>query len=170
MRKQLFFIYDDNCKSDNKIILRDDYKLEVFKPSIFRLNNHYQNHLIYIFWYIFTIGKYRIVYVKNSKGDIIHYSHLLPKIIKFPFMNKNDLEIGPCWTKEEYRGQGIYPYVLSYIIREYRQRNKRVFMMTDESNIASQSGILKAGFRFYGSGYRSKILGIYKIENFADSH
>lgn len=139
------------------------YELVYFKPSLSRLKLHTPaNSLVFLFWYFMTFGKYRIVYVKD--GDvIIHFSIILPKYFKFPFIGPNDLEIGPCWTKEEYRGQGLYPAALSYIIRKYQHtRVQRLFMFTRKPNVASQKGILKVGFRPFGIGFKSR-LGIYQL-------
>lgn len=67
-----------------------------------------------IYWWFVTGGRYRIWCVYDGK-EIIHTSYVVPSCFKFPFLKKGEFEIGPCYTKSEYRGQGIYPSVLQRI-------------------------------------------------------
>lgn len=134
-----------------------------FKPSPFRLKRHPGSALVFAFWYIATVGRYRIFYALHE-GKIVHYSVVLPKFFKFPFMNPGDLEIGPCWTHGEYRGKGIYPFVLASILRTLRKQGRSFFIFSDENNTASQKGILKAGFTRCGTGAKKGKLGIYTME------
>jgi len=84
-------------------------------------------------------------------------------------MKKNDLEIGPCWTDADYRGQGIYPTVLRYILSTFKGQFRKFFIFTDEDNIASQKGIIKAGFKLVGKGTKNSF-GRYIINNFMDTN
>jgi len=51
-----------------------------------------------------------------------------------------------CRTNENYRGMGIYPWLLSRILRFYSSTYKYAYMDTVKSNKASIKGILKSGF------------------------
>lgn len=148
----------------NKIFtISNKYKLITFKPKFFNLNLHLKKiSLINIIWYLFTLGKYRIIYVYDDK-KIIHYSYVIPKFWKFSFLSKNDLEIGPCWTDLEYRGHGIYPFVLKEVVEKFEQFNS-FYMIVEENNISSIKGIEKAGFKIVGKIIKSKIMGIYNNE------
>ncbi len=141
-------------------------KIEKFKPSIFRLKLHSDRLLIYLFWFIITMGKYQIYYIKDNNGTIIHYSHILPKFFKFPFMRKEDIEIGPCWTHQNFRGKNIYPFILTLILKNLSFLDRTFYIMTDENNIPSQKGILKAGFKLFAEGSKKGILGIYYATKF----
>jgi hypothetical protein len=77
-------------------------------------------------------------------------------------MKKGDLEIGPCWTHENFRGREIYPNVLKYIINSNFRMNRSFYMMIDHKNIASQKGTEKVGFTLFAKGYKTKWLGIYR--------
>ena len=159
-----FLFYRQEENSSIKIKLDKQYKISQFKPSLLSLNKHKSRSLIYMIWFIFTLGKYKIYYVNNTKGHIIHIAHVIPKFFKFPFMQEDDLEIGPCWTSESNRGRGIYPAVLQYIFLEESQENRKFFMMISPDNIASIRGVLRAGFKEYGRGFKSQWLGIYNLE------
>jgi RimJ/RimL family protein N-acetyltransferase len=59
--------------------------------------------------------------------------------------------IGDCETVPEYQGQGIYPAMLSRIIRDVKQgvkANSPLFIMVVPENIPSIKGIERAGFQF----------------------
>ncbi len=143
--------------------LLPDYHVIIHSPNLFSLNLHTRFKFINLFWYVFTLGRYKIYYIYD-KNKIVHFSYVMPKIFKFGFMkHKNSVHIGPCWTHEEYRGKGIYPAVLSKICADYF--GKDIYIFTDIGNIPSQKGIKKVGFKQIGQGYKSKFLGIYKINN-----
>lgn len=164
MQKVLCYYIDNKIKntSINKTqSLKSNLHLEVFKPSFLNLKEHKGDFIIQLLWYVLSLSKNVIIYIKDKKGNIIHMSQLTPKIFKFPFMQNNDLQVGTCWTIEEYRGQGIYPFVINYIVDNYLKSNK-IFMITRKDNYSSQKGIEKAGFKLYGEGLK-KMFGIYKI-------
>jgi GNAT superfamily N-acetyltransferase len=162
----LLYVFDKNCKANNDIkLINFPYKIEEFKPSLFKLKltkyNNLKDILVHIIFFIVTSGKYRIIYVKDN-DKIIHYSYIIPKNFRFQFMtSENDLHIGPSFTDESYRGQGIYTYILTYIIERFSYNGRRFYMIAHENNFSSQRGIIKAGFREVGKVYKN-ILRIYK--------
>ncbi len=113
-----------------------------------------------IFWAM-TNGRAEIVYVVSDDGDIMHTSYLIPKCYKFDFMGKYDFEIGPCVTKEKYRGNGIYPYVLKAITESYGNGTTEFYMIVSDDNISSIKGIEKAGFERCGMVKKTKIFKRY---------
>lgn len=159
MNRELFY-YDSS--GINSIENDFEYDIEVFQPTLFNLKCHKSSSVLFLFWYLFSRNKYFIVYVKNQ-NKIIHHSVCITKFYRFPFMDSNDLEIGPCWTDENYRGKGIYPYVLKYVLSNFKDKYDKFFIMTDSDNIASQKGILKAGFEFIGKGTKN-VFGRYIIK------
>lgn len=144
-------------------LLLKEYQIEHFSPTFFNLKKHTANILIYIFWFIITFGGYKIIYLKNG-GDIIHYTHILPKFFKLSFLSSNDLEIGPSWTKESYRGKGIFPAVICHTVQYFKKKGRSFHCFVHIDNIASQKAIKKSGFRMWAKGYKTDFLGIYKLE------
>jgi hypothetical protein len=53
-------------------------------------------------------------------------------------------------TMEQYRGLGIYPALLQYIIKSERETAKRFWIIHAPENHSSRSGIMKAGFKYVG--------------------
>ena len=111
-----------------------------------------------------TRGKYQICYVHNTKGELIHYSFVIPYCVKFSFMQKRDLQIGPCWTNKEYRGQGIYGRVLDYIAQRAISSNPDInlYVLIREANIESTKGIHKTNYIPVGECIKTKYLKYYK--------
>jgi len=140
------------------------YQVELFSPTLGHLKEHMGDNKIYIFWFFVTRGRYKIVYIKH-KNEIIHYTHILPQFFKFPFMHVSDLEIGPAWTDEQYRGEGIFTMVMKYILYHFKQDGRTFYAFTTTENISSQKAMLKAGLDQYASGYRTNFLGIYKMDS-----
>jgi len=165
--KYLFFRFDDqNYELHNDLnysMILQEYQVEQFSPTILSFKQHDANILLYIFWFIVTMGKYKIIYLKKD-DNIIHYTHILPKFFKLPFLGKNDLEIGPSWTKESYRGKGIFPGVINYVIQSFKEKGRKFYIFADIDNISSQKAIEKARFYMCGNGYKTDFLGIYKVE------
>lgn len=146
--------------------LNEKYRIEIFEPSFLKLQQHKRFSLMHWTWYIFTRGTYKIIYIFDD-NKIIHYTHAIPKFWKFRFMEHNDIEIGPCWTDESYRGEGIYPFVIEFVVNFLKNSYDSFFMMVSENNTASIQGIEKAGFHRIGEIHKSRFLGIYeKVEEY----
>lgn len=66
-------------------------------------------------------------------------------------------------TLEPFRGLGIYPALLQYIIQFEREKANRFWIIHAPENRASLKGIKKAGFHYVGRLYSNK--GMSFIEN-----
>lgn len=63
-----------------------------------------------------------------------------------PIPNLNNLKvIVDCFTAKEARGKGYYPVLINHLAKQ--QNDDTVMIYTNDWNIASQKGILKAGFK-----------------------
>ena len=87
----IIYIAENQCDLV-ELRLDNDYSISVFYPKFIKLNDHNSHNLIYIFWYIFSLFSYKIFYVKDKTGAIVHYSHVIPYIFKYRFMNKKRRE------------------------------------------------------------------------------
>lgn len=143
----------------------DQYTYGVFKPSVFRLHINslnFKQWIMNLYWYILNNGKYSIYYI-CYRNEIIHTSYCMPKSYKFPFMSKNDIQIGPCNTSDQYRGKGLFPYALSMIIDDYYKNGTKLYMIINQENIPSQKGASKIGFKKVNLLQKNNCLKIYKI-------
>ena len=161
----IFFGFDekDVCSPFGKDNVLAPYTLEIFSPSWGRLKEHQSHSIMYLFWFFITRGRYKIVYLYDEK-NMIHYSHILPRFFKLSFMNSVDLMIGPSWTREDYRGKGIFPAIILSIIKNFKKDGRSFHIFTHTDNFASQKAITKVCFHQWARGKKTKKFGIYKIE------
>lgn len=120
----------------------------------------FRTKMVRLMFWLLTGGKAKIVYLQ-SEGKPIHTSYVIPKCFKFGFMNRDDYEIGPCFTDPEHRGRGIYPNVLRSICKNTGNKDTVFYMIVDETNTASIRGIEKAGFVRCGSVKVNKLTKRY---------
>jgi predicted acetyltransferase len=90
-------------------------------------------------------------------GEIANISFLYRNILLARQIGyKKEHVIGNCETKVKYRGNSVYPHMLTKILeycREHKRENILIFVGPD--NRASIKGIERAGFKFQK---RAKIL------------
>ena len=161
-KQQVYWFYKRDKSNLVKIKIDNKFRYFFFKPTIFNLKLHKGSVLLYLFWYIFSFGKYHIFYIKDSETDTVaHFSNILPKIFKYSFMKKDDLFISNCYTSSSYRGCGLYPFALNFICKSFY--NSIVWGGVRENNIPSIKGLHRAGYKKVSNGYKTKFLGIYKL-------
>ena len=160
--KNRFHFYTNKEIHDITIDLGFDYFF--FTPSLFNRKLHKglykQSNLLYLFWFIFTLGKYKIFYIKDKEtNEIAHFSNILPSFFKFNFMKKGDIQILHCWTYDVYRGKKLYPFALLQIMKKYQGKN--IWIGSRSSNTSSINAIEKSGFKRVFDVEKRTIFGIY---------
>ncbi len=163
-----YFLYKRKHNSAISIRLDDEYEFGVFVPHIGELylpgerKSKKTTFARFLFW-LYSFGKAKIAYIKEAKsgGRVCHCSYIIPRIFKFPFMKKQDLEIGPCYTVAEFRGRGFYPQMLLHITSQEEYKNSDFWMIVEEKNEASIRGIEKAGFQKVGEVKKTKFFKRY---------
>jgi hypothetical protein len=88
-------------------------------------------------------------------GRLVHYawvqasgSHSILEAGRHVDIKPGEFWIYDCRTSTSVRGLGIYPYVLTFICHEHlRDRPGEGIIYTTQENVASQRGIVKAGFQ-----------------------
>ena len=100
-----YFFYKNIGLDERKLELSDEFCIVWFKPTFKKLMIHPASKSRYFFWYLITLGRFEIIYVKELKtNSICHYSHVFPKTLQFPFMSKDEKHIINFYTNE-YRGK-----------------------------------------------------------------
>lgn len=138
--KEQYTFYSARCKHT---------EIEVIRPSCQYSEKTLKKLVVNLYWNLITLGKAKIYLIRDDEGTLIHSSYVIPKCYKFPFLRGggyHDIEIGPCVTAAAYRGQGLYPYVLSRILEKELEANDKAYMIVDDKNIASKRGVQKVGF------------------------
>lgn len=85
-------------------------------------------------------------------NKIVSKAVLISKVPIYKFLPSNGVHLCYCETIPEARGKGYYPMLLSYIQNDFR--NKELYMIVDQDNVASIRGIEKAGFVKYANGIK----------------
>lgn len=118
---------------------------------------------------IFVNRDYGLLLVYCDK-DLVHRSCVFPGFFRFPFMKKQDLQIGDTWTAVEHRRRGIAAFAISKILEVCRQPGRQFWYVVDEENLPSIKAVEKAGFRLAGTGARVnrfglRLFGKYEIQS-----
>lgn len=108
---------------------------------------------------LFANRDYGILIVRCG-AEPVHRSCIFPGDLRFPFMAKEDLQIGDVWTHPDHRGRGIAKCVLSTIIGLPRFRGRRFWYVVEESNVPSIRAARDAGFSLLGRGVKHRRLGL----------
>lgn len=142
--------------------------VKVIKPNPFKYKLPCEGcniklYLSRLYFWIITGGKYKIYYLCNGI-DVAHYSYLIPKCSKFPFMRKEDYEIGPCVTATDYRRKGCYHFILNHITSQAEYQQSVFYMIVKKTNEPSIKGIEKSGFNRDGSVRKTRFLKRYVVE------
>ena len=135
------------------------FTYKVFSPKLLNTGLDKSERFKRLLWFIITRGKLRILYFFDGT-KIVHYSFVITKNLRFPFMAKSDLQIGPCFTNSNYRGKGLYTRALTLIPELFSHQTDTFWIYTTEKNIVSQHAIEKAGYVFQG---RYMHHGIFRI-------
>ncbi len=145
-----------------------DIEFEIWEPSIIDMKPRGVPLSLCTWWcYYFTKillhrPSYAIFFISMDKA-IIHYTLTSFKSFKFPFMNDDDVQIGPSWTTEEYRNGNIASRVILSIIEHHRSDTGNFYWIAREENIASRSLVEKLAFKDCGEIKRNMRLGILPI-------
>ena len=81
------------------------------------------------------------------------------------YIKENEAVIHYCNTVPHYRGNNIYPFLVSNLASTFFKANKNgvLYITTDVDNISSQNGLTKIGFRFFGKRILFKIAKFIKF-------
>ena len=175
MKKQKYIYYCGNYDGLRlkNLNLESDYHLEVWSPEIYRLmprNLFFKPIIIWWLFYYFKIFKNRdykifLIYFRNK--EVAHYSVVLPKHFKTPFMEENDLQIGPIGTNESHRRRGLAHYAINKILESYKGQKRNFWYITREENETSRKFVEGVGFTKYGEGTKIKKIGFGLLDTFA---
>jgi RimJ/RimL family protein N-acetyltransferase len=145
--------------------LVEGYAWEIWKPSFGGIVPGGMPLFPFGAWWIlhrariFFNGEYALFLIRHE-GTIVHRSVITPGYFRFPFMGKEDLQIGDTWTSADHRGKGLAVFAIRKIVAEYARRGRLVWYLVDKDNLPSIKAAEKAGLVRYGEGRRTKRFGI----------
>lgn len=167
-RKESSFISPD--------INRSSLPIEIWQPSLFRLKPRgAQRSLSWWWFYHFTNVLrnrpcYWIFLIHEDKA-IIHHSVASFKCFKFPFMEGQDIHIGPIWTNPECTGRGLATSAVASLVEFCAKDNRQFWAMVDMENKAEIKVFEKLGFVDCGIVMRNKrfLFSIYTSDKNASN-
>jgi RimJ/RimL family protein N-acetyltransferase len=109
--------------------------------------------------HLFANQDYGVLLI-HHQGHLVHRSAIFPRYFRFPFMAKEDLQIGDTWTAPEQRGKGLATYAVEHIIWRLSKPGRRFWYITELDNLASIRVIEKSGFVKVGEGTRTRRYGL----------
>ena len=144
--------------------INNDFDIKKFKPLPWKLyfdknieTMSFRTSLFRLYISLLSFGKTKIYFsIDKNTGNIIHQSCAIPRNFKYPFLKKGEYCIGNCKTEPAFRGRGIYPYMLKYIMAD---NPNTIFKMTiREDNTPSINGVKKAGFELTTEKVRGSLI------------
>ena len=108
---------------------------------------------------LFGNHDYRVLYLLSG-SKVVHRSVVMPRYFRWPFMNRDDLQVSSTWTDPSYRGRGYATYSLTLIAQLFSKQGRSIWYVTMENNIPSIKVCLSAGFQLYNYAERKNFLGI----------
>src|SRR5688572_10203522 len=106
----------------------------------------------------------RSVYVVVCCGEIVHQSWVCFDVLTPSFYGFDpSVPVIESFTNRLFRGYGIYPYALNYILTDLKSRHiaDRVYALVSPTNKASIRGLEKVGFQYLAHLKGTRLLGIF---------
>lgn len=137
-------------------------KVSLFSHFIKGEKRSLKTFVVRSLFHLSSKGNFSIYYVTAEDGKPIHTSYVTGPAPKFPFMDKGDIHIGPCYTDPDHRGKGIYRKVLRAIHADHCHGHRGAYMIVHEENLPSIKGIEAAGLTHVGTVERQGVRKIYR--------
>lgn len=168
-----FYRYDGQAPIRQRVALDERFRAEIWRPSALQPVPPQAPWKNFAVWYafdrlrIFANGDYSIALVWDGR-TVVHRSCVFPRYFRFPFMRRDDLQIGDTWTAESARGKGLATDAVAEIVSKLSRPGRRFWYVTEESNMPSVKVIERAGFTLMALGERRtwhgvKLFGTYEI-------
>jgi RimJ/RimL family protein N-acetyltransferase len=164
--QHLFYVNNkENLESMN---IDSKYSCQFWQPSLLSISPKGLRKLSAPVWWlfhqlrVFTNRNYGVFLIYDNE-KLIHRSFIFPRYFRFPFMAKNDLQIGDTYTNPEYRGKNLATFAIHEILRTYTNKKddiRKIWYLVAKENTASIRVIEKAGFKLLGTGQKKKRLGV----------
>jgi RimJ/RimL family protein N-acetyltransferase len=140
-------------------------RFELWRPSLFELHPPFVPKLTYsVFWgfhqaHVFRNRQYAVL-LGYEGSRVVHSMTVFPPYFRFPFMRKNDLQLGNLLTAEDQRGKGIATAAIRRAVELVGQPGRRIFYLSRVDNVPSIRAAERAGFTRVGTAKRTHRFGV----------
>ena len=170
---QLFFATDTLPPAARARDLPAGLTVEFWKPRGVALRPPALGAIPFAIWGVFHHARifrnrcYQLLLIWKQ-GELVHRSCIFPGYFRFPFMARQDLQVGDTWTAPSERGKGLASWALATAIERLATDGKTIWYICDDTNAASQWVARKAGMKLVGRGMRTRrfrvnLLGHFQI-------
>jgi RimJ/RimL family protein N-acetyltransferase len=118
-----------------------------------------------VFFYLNDIYRgvphnYKISIATNESQQVIGFVVLRGGDFRFPFMDPGDVQLGPVWIADSYRGRGLAVNLCRLILLQVTEQGSNVWWLCRRNNKPSQAVARKLLFRLECAANRSSLLGL----------
>ena len=148
-----------------RIHLADGFTCSFWHPGLFRMVPADLPWFPFVVWWVmhflrvFTNRGYSVLLIHRS-GELVHRSVVFPRYFRFPFVGKDDLQIGDTWTAEGHRGKGLAGFAIQAILDRDPRPDWVYWYVCEATNVASIRVVEKLGFRKVGDCVRVSRFGV----------
>jgi GNAT superfamily N-acetyltransferase len=128
-------------------------------PSAFTGSAHL-GYLAFHWFGVFASADYCAICLDEVSGKPVHVSSIFPRFFRFPFMGRDDLQIGATFTSPAFRGRGLAHRALVEAVAQLAKPGRSFWYLSEVSNAASCAVAEKAGFELFGHGARFARFGV----------
>jgi RimJ/RimL family protein N-acetyltransferase len=169
--RYLFYCSDNSCRKYANVALTGEYSSKLWRPTVTTIVPEGIPYLPFALWWImhhFHLFPNRCysLYLIYSGHRLVHRSLVAPRYFRFPFMGKDDLQIGDAWTAPLHRGKGLATFTLQELLKLYNKPGRKFWYVVDEENVPSIRAVEKAGFIRAGEGERTKRFGMRALGSY----
>ena len=109
---------------------------------------------------MFSNTDYSAIVIESAEGTPDHVASIFPGFFRFPFMARDDLQIGATQTRPEARGQRLAPRAILEAMAMLGKKGRRFWYLSDATNTASCRVAEVAGLSPAGEGARLARFGL----------
>ncbi|HJU28665.1 MAG TPA: GNAT family N-acetyltransferase [Candidatus Binataceae bacterium] len=170
----VYLFYRADAAASRAKALASGYSAGFWRPSItcaapvgLPMSERSRFRLRWLFHYarIFSNRDYRVFVVRQG-AEMAHYSGVTGRYWRFPFMAKDDLQIGDTWTHPDHRGKGLAGFAASQILAAMSHRGRHIWYVVESINMPSIRTAEGAGMSLYGRGVWRRPLNLKPLGSF----
>ena len=165
----LFYILDDPSAA-SPLSSDKEYQAQLWRPTLGSVRPRGFALVPFALWWVlhqihvFANRGYALASIYAGE-TLVHRTCVFPGYFRFPFMAKDDLQIGDVWTAKSHRGRGLGRVGLEIAIGS-ASTHRRWWYVVEQDNSASIRLAEKVGFRLHGRGVRTSLWGIKALGRF----
>ena len=161
----VYLVYKLSGKGVRADVKKRDGDFVQLRPTlrnVLKYAAHYRPLLAWFFFHCFRVFYNRsfsmICYLKDD--EMIHRSCVFPGFYKFPFMNKNDLQLGEIWTHEDARRKGVATRAIGHLLSLDCYEGRAFWYVVKENNADSIRLAERFGFSLYCRAQKKSRMGV----------